>query len=316
MRRLLAVLLLPLSLVPVALAIPHVAEQRDEFRARYLERDPLAVPATGPLPAAGVPEYRDRIPVLVYHGISDEESPWTHTQATFARHMAALDAAGFHTVSAATYARFARGERVALPSRPILVTFDDGRLDSFRGADAVLAEHGMRATMFAISDVVRDHSSIYLDAEELQGMADSGRWDVQFHAGEGHTQVTDASGRERPFYAATLPGEDLREYTARVTGDLVDGRAELGELVPQAGRELFAVPYSDYGQAPGGDPARAQVMRRVLTSRFAVTFVQRSSLEPTRRGQTGVRSRFEPRPDTTAEDLLRVLRNGLKDKEA
>ena len=70
--------------------------------------------------------------------------------------LAALDAAGFHTLDAETYARFARGEDVALPSRPVLVTFDDGRLDSFRGADAVLERYGMRATMFAIADAMRD----------------------------------------------------------------------------------------------------------------------------------------------------------------
>ena len=317
MKRLIATILLPLSLVPVALAVPHVAEQREDFRARYLERDALAVPDVPVERSVPVPAYRDEIPVLVYHGIGGEPSPWTVTHQAFAAQMAALDAAGFHTVDPVTYARFARGERVALPTRPVLITFDDGRLDSFRGADAVLERHGMRATMFAIAGATEEHSSVYLSADELRGMADSGRWDVQFHAGAGHTQITDGHGRERPFYAARERGETVAAYAERVRSDLDEGWERLHELVPEARHDVFAVPYSDYGQAAGGDPRLARIMRRALTERFTAAFVQRSELDPTRRGEAGIRSRFEPSPDTTAADLLRVLRRGTADdKEA
>ena len=50
--------------------------------------------------------------------------------------MAMLAADGFHAISIAQYARFAGGDVAALPDRPILITFDDGRLDSYQGADA------------------------------------------------------------------------------------------------------------------------------------------------------------------------------------
>ena len=65
--------------------------------------------------------------------------------------MAMLAADGFHAISIAQYARFAGGDVTALPDRPILITFDDGLLDSYQGADAILAryEHAR--------DDVRDH---------------------------------------------------------------------------------------------------------------------------------------------------------------
>jgi hypothetical protein len=231
--------------------------------------------------------------------------------------MAALDAAGFHTLDAHTYARFARGEDVDLPPRPILITFDDGRLDSFRGADAVLEQHDFRATMFAIAGATVDASRTYLSADELSDMEASGRWDIQFHAGDGHQQIETASGRTRPFYGGLEPGESLAEFDDRVQDDLDDGREQLADMVPGAELgDLFSVPYSDYGQAPGGELPIAVTSLRSMTSRFTAVFIQRSELHPTRRGQHGLLTRYEPKPDTTPKDLLRVLRRGTADKEA
>ncbi|MEA2143712.1 MAG: hypothetical protein QOI64_2142, partial [Solirubrobacteraceae bacterium] len=94
MRRLLATILLPLSLIPVALAVPYVAGQHEAFRARYIEREALAAPVVGRLASASVPVYRDKVPVLVYHGLNEDGGRWTIDRAGFARQMAALDAAG------------------------------------------------------------------------------------------------------------------------------------------------------------------------------------------------------------------------------
>ena len=97
------------------------------------------------------------------------------------------------------YVRFLQGDTRNLPQRPILITFDDGRLDSYRGADKILAEHGFKATMFVIAGFVEERNSFYLNWDELRRMATSGRWDLQEHAGVGHVNVRyDASGTRAP----------------------------------------------------------------------------------------------------------------------
>ncbi|MEA2169865.1 MAG: poly-beta,6-N-acetyl-D-glucosamine N-deacetylase [Solirubrobacteraceae bacterium] len=315
MRRFLATMLLPLSLVPVAFAVPYVAEQHESFSARYLDREALASPDVGHVTAPPVPAYRDRVPVLAYHGINDGGGAYALTQTAFAKQMAALDEAGFHTISAHTYARFARGEQVRLPERPILLTFDDGRVDSFRGADAVLEEHGFRATMFAIAGQTVDASRTYLGPDELASMEDSGRWDIQEHAGDGHVQIASPDGKRRPYYATLQPGETLGEFRTRVAGDLDEGARKLAAVVPDADfGDLFAVPYSDYGQTTG-NPLVAGSSLRAMTARFTAVFVQHGDVQPTRRGQHGLLPRYEPKPGTTPQALLRVLRRGI-DKEA
>ena len=82
-----------------------------------------------------------------------------------------LQQAGFHTISAAQYARFPGGSAKDLPSRPILITFDDGQLDSYRYADPILRQFGFRATMFVITDPVDRGNPFYLRWDEFRADA-------------------------------------------------------------------------------------------------------------------------------------------------
>ena len=108
--------------------------------------------------------------------------------------MAMLAADGFHAISIAQYARFAGGDVAGLPDRPILITFDDGRLDSYQGADAILARYGMRATMFVITAYAGAAKPGYLSWPQLRAMAGGGRWDVQEHAHAGHVRIPTGPG--------------------------------------------------------------------------------------------------------------------------
>ena len=58
--------------------------------------------------------------------------------------MALLRHAGYRTITLAAFVAHLHGEPVALPARPFLLTFDDGRLDSYTGSDATLLEFGGR----------------------------------------------------------------------------------------------------------------------------------------------------------------------------
>ena len=176
--------------------------------------------------------------------------------------------------------RFLQGVDGNLPKRPILITFDDGRLDSYRGADKILAEHGFRATMFAIAGFVEEDSPFYLTWDELRAMATSGRWDVQEHAGVGHVNVRyDAAGHEGPAYAYRqyTPGEGLETF-ARVqdarpprhpVGEAHDDRAA-ARLHPLS----FAVPFGSYGQ-DRHERRRASrgFMSRLLRRHFQAVFM-------------------------------------------
>ncbi len=140
---------------------------------------------------AMLPPDRSAIPVLVYHGIGPEgdfsnaaDASYGIDAQDFATQMTEIRHAGYQTVQLQTFLDFVSGEPVDLPPRPLLLTFDDGRTDSWTGADSILRELHFNAVMFV--DVGRvDHGDPeYLTWQELRTAQDSGRWELQLHSGE------------------------------------------------------------------------------------------------------------------------------------
>lgn len=319
LRRVSPLLLLPLSAIPLLSAMPLVLATYDKY-VRYYSSPPLAAPEN--VLSEGerqkfkpLADYVGAIPVLVYHGINDHDDGYSVSQQRFAAQMQMLKVAGFHTVSIAQYARFQDGDLTGLPSRPILLTFDDGRLDSFRGADKVLAEYGFRATMFVITGAILDRNPVYLSWTELHRMIRSGRWDVQPQAYRGHIRVAvDARGDQRPFYAArrylrSTGEESFALYQQRVAGDLFTLAAQFREQgIPVYS---IAVPYGDYGQLDAVNDSRiVPFVLPLMRSQFGSVFVQDDRNEPpyTTSSDGGPQKRWESHTSSTADQLYDWLR--------
>ncbi len=113
--------------------------------------------------AQSVPEGRadrnglvPRIKVLMYHRVVDDSdfstsSSWSITQSQLRRHLALLLAWGYAFISFQDYLSFQRGE-AALPSRAVILTFDDGYEGVYRHALPVIQEFGAKATAFVLGD--------------------------------------------------------------------------------------------------------------------------------------------------------------------
>lgn len=321
-RRMLQGLLLPLSLVPLVGVVPLIAQAYTQFDRRH-RSGPLAPPAVRfsgweaaryrPLPA-----HPDAVPVLAYHGIGERRDGLSVGRRTFARQMALLRRLGFRSLSIVRYVRYLRGDGRGMPLRPILLTFDDGRLDSYRGADRVLARYGLRATMFAIPGAIAPDNPFYLSWKELRRMEDSGRWDIQEHAGEGHVLVAyDAAGHTGPFYAyrrwtRSAGLESLAGWEQRATSDVYAGREALAQHLPRFRPLTFAAPYGDYGQRNTNDARIPRLMRAFLARQFETTFVQKAGNQPrytSPQAHHGEAVRLEVHSDTSVDDLFRWLRD-------
>jgi peptidoglycan/xylan/chitin deacetylase (PgdA/CDA1 family) len=259
-----------------------------------VHRDQAAAAAREPEPALRVhllrrdvwayqhfPSYQGAIPVLAYHGIGSQRNYLTTTRRLFAEQMQALHLGGFHTISIATYARYVEGLHPRLPNRPILITFDDGRVDSFRGADRVLARFHYQATMFVVAAWPTQHPGFALHWSELAKMQRSGRWQIQEHAGHEHSHVPiDSKGDlgEAYAYRRWIPGpnghgghlESFTAYKRRVTQDIDWGEAQLRAHIPGYQPYAFAVPYSNYGQRFTNDPRIPRFFLAMLHRHFPV----------------------------------------------
>jgi peptidoglycan/xylan/chitin deacetylase (PgdA/CDA1 family) len=322
MKRLLSFLLLPLSVIPFLAVAPTIVQSRERF-VREHNMGALPAPAAAQISAARYPSFfapTDEVPVLLWHGIGSARDGYTITQAEFESQIALLDQLGYTAISMRQWADFRAGTGSPLPAKPVLLTFDDGRLDSYRGADRILQRYGMRATIFAITDEIEAGNPFYLTWEELHGMRDSGRWDIQPHAHAGHHELAvNAQGDHAPYYSArryTTSGgmETLAQWESRVSEDLFTARQRFIDhgIDPVA----FAVPYGDYGQRVTNDPSIPQLMSGLLTRQFGNWFIQADDNDPafTRPG-TGAAQRYELTTGARLDDLYGWLRRQSTDEK-
>ncbi|HKP89318.1 MAG TPA: polysaccharide deacetylase family protein [Thermoleophilaceae bacterium] len=316
-RRPLAFVLLALSSVPFLLVVPQMVESRQLYERRH-QSGPLPAPLAELTPAQRLrfqplPPYARAVPVLAYHGIGAEGDARSVRRRIFAEQMAALRHMGFQTISIAQYARFRRGDTRGLPARPLLITFDGGRLDSYRGADRVLARNGFRATMFVVTGEVERENPTHLTWRELHTMRDSRRWDVQPETRDGHARVAyDSAGHTAPFYSVrrytTSDGrESFADYERRVTTDVFAVKDDMEEHGFES--VALAVPYGDYGQRQLGNTEVALFMRGLLSRQFPVWFTDDELNAPDYTRPRGEPKRFEVNSAITTDRLYMWLRD-------
>jgi peptidoglycan/xylan/chitin deacetylase (PgdA/CDA1 family) len=97
------------------------------------------------------------VPVLCYHQVRDytaKDGAYTKsitvTPETFARHMKMLADSGFTTILPDDlFAFYERG--IVLPSRPVIISFDDNTVSQFENALPVLNKFGFKAAFFIMT---------------------------------------------------------------------------------------------------------------------------------------------------------------------
>ncbi len=274
-----------------------------------------------------LPIKRGAVPVLRFQSICEVRCSDVNTfgisRAEFARMMLMLEAAGYSTVSLAGYQRIMADDFSDAPDRPILLTFDDGRLDAFRNADRILAALSMRAAMFVITGRAEPIIANYLSWFELSSLEASGRWDLQLHAHKEHRLVQagiTAAGepamrsaygwlRYDPQAFPTEPHlEPFESWRDRIEGDVSTGIALLSAHIPGYQPIAFAVPYNDYGQLGSNDERVVPELEQFFRSRFGFWFTQPPT-EPAFNSSGGGPSqqRFSVESDTSADVLYAWL---------
>jgi hypothetical protein len=227
---------------------------------------------------------RSAVPVLLYHGIgapSDfsnvSDAEYGVNAYDFAKQMTMIKHAGYQTIGLQTFVDFVRGRRVTLPARPLLLTFDDARADSWTGSESILKKLHFTAVMFVDVSRVSACDPEYLTWDELRAMERTGRWNNQLHAGpNGHTfiQYGSSTSQTGPYYAYKKPGEDFSQWQDRVRSDIEAGQKELAEQIPRYKPLAFALPFGAYGQQGTNDERIPSDLLGWLTGRYEAVFTQ------------------------------------------
>jgi peptidoglycan/xylan/chitin deacetylase (PgdA/CDA1 family) len=251
------------------------------------------------------PPDRSVVPVLLYHGM---------TPKAFARQMVLLDHAGYETITLSQFVRFARREKVSLPPRPLLLTFDGGRADSWIASDAILAELGFNAVVFVDAGRVgAKRQAEYLTWRELDNLEDGGRWEVQLQSGSGHHEIQYGPAPEDvgPFYAYRGSEERIDGWRERVFSDISSGEEQLSVHVSGYRPLAFAPPYGNYGQTGTNDPRIPRALLARLLDSFDVVFTQdRTGFASPHTGRPAPYGRIEVGPEVSERELHGLLVSG------
>ena len=219
--------------------------------------------------------------------------------------MALLHHAGYRTIGLDELLRFVRREPVKLPPRPLLITFDGGRLETWTATDSTLRERGYGAVMFVDTGRVRARNRAFLTWKELAALQRGGRWDVQLRSGTGNRLIEYGPGSEDvgPFYAYRGSEERLDGWRERVFSDINDAEELISHRVPGYKPLAFAPPFGNYGQAGTNDPAIPRALLARLEASFPLVFTQdRSGLA--RPGARNPLGRIEVGAGEASEEAL------------
>jgi len=269
------------------------------------------------------------IPALLYHGIIANADRFNITQDGFFEQMNALHSAGYKTVSIEQFHDFIQN-KAPLPSNAVLIVFDDGRKDSYYGAQPILKALGYQATMFVAVEASlpsnkKKASDYYVSEYELKKMIASGVWSIQSHAMQktGGTISIDEAGTKGNFLSNKMWLNDKSriendgEYAERVLWELANSRKTLEEKL---GRSVFAFayPFGDYGQQQVNNSDAQEIIAKSLKEAgYSAAFRQiwDTDIEYTHNypgDPIFSLKRIEPSPSWSGAELVERLSGGEK----
>ena len=131
----------------------------------------------GFVPVSETAAYTKKVPILMYHRVAptiDKGSAYPNlvvTPSVFESQMKALKAGGWKSLTARqVYERLARKQ--GIPSKTVVITFDDGRDDGYDYAWPIMQKYGFVGTFYVVTG--RINRDKYLSQAELVTLATAG----------------------------------------------------------------------------------------------------------------------------------------------
>ena len=223
---------------------------------------------------------KGEVPVLCYHRISDgPKSDYRVSQATFTSHMKILADSGYHSISPAQLYDYLVYNKT-LPVKPVMITFDDSRVEHALIAAPVMEKYGFRGAFFIMT--ITYNRKNYMTKEQIVQLSKAGHT-VGLHSWD-HTMVTKY--------------KEPADWQKQV----VEPKKKLEEIVGRA-VEYWAYPNGVYNEKG------AEGLSKYFKLSFSL-FSKRDSIQPL---QTVRRIIV---PEMSPQSLLKSMRRAFKLKKA
>ena len=129
---------------------------------------------------------KPEVPILCYHRIEDDrKGDYTVSKATFAAHMKILADSGYHAILPGQLYDYLVYNKT-LPDKPVMITFDDSRVEHCTVAAPILEKHGFRGVFFIMT--ITYNKKNYMSKDQIAQLAKAGHV-IGLHSWD-HTMVT------------------------------------------------------------------------------------------------------------------------------
>lgn len=129
---------------------------------------------------------KPQVPVLCYHRIeAGRKDDYTVSPETFAAHMQVLVDSGYTSILPAQLYDYLVYNKT-LPEKPVLITFDDSRVEHFVIAAPEMEKRGFRGVFFIMT--ITYNKKNYMTTEQIASLSKAGH-EVGLHSWD-HTMVT------------------------------------------------------------------------------------------------------------------------------
>lgn len=162
------------------------------------------------------------VPVLNYHKVDTLNHALSVSPQEFEEQMEYLSKNEYNTITPDQLMAYLKHGK-ELPSKPIMITFDDGYLDNYTNAYPIMKKYGFTATIFVVTNLV-GHDPRFINWEQAREMQNNGI----------------------VFGSHTVNHQSLTSLTAEeVTSELTQSREE---IIRQLGKvpKYFAYPTGTY----------------------------------------------------------------------
>lgn len=177
-----------------------------------------------------------KIPVLLYHNFlttipdSDPDNfNYINTPESFEENIKTLLENGYTIISMSELNKANNGE-LELPSKPILITFDDGYYSNYEYIYPILKTYNAKASIFVVTDRIgKEINGIkYLGWNECLEMQNSGLVEIFSHS-------------KRHVFYDKLPAREIRD-------DVVESYKTIEQNLGKKDFKAFAYPYGAYSK--------------------------------------------------------------------
>lgn len=201
---------------------------------------PVAPAAKSGIPPVSLepPSYAgyEPLPILCYHHVDPKmKNDIAITPAVFEAQLQKIKSLGYHTIDCRQLAAY-HAQGTKLPTKPVMITFDDGWLNQYTYAAPLLEKYGMSATFFVYPKMIGGGNA-FMKRSHVKSLAKRG-FDIESHTW-GHVSLV-----RKPDFDATKWGYMVQPQFTK-TNDWIESAVG---TVPVA----LAYPYGFYDTTAAG----------------------------------------------------------------